>query len=83
MNRDLLIAVHATGKSTWKERSWTTKNIMVRNLRTWFGMSTTDLFRMVVQKVKIACMIPNIRNRQELSEEEDDPSTVSGLVSMP
>ena len=34
----------------------------LRNLRTWFDMNTTDLFRTAVQKLKIACMISNIRN---------------------
>ena len=29
----------------------------LRNLRNWFDMNTTDLFRTAVQKVKIACMI--------------------------
>ena len=45
----------------------------LRNLRTWFGMNTIDLFRPAVQKVKIACMISNVRNGYELSEEEESP----------
>ena len=32
----------------------------LRNLKTWFGMNTTDLFRAAVQNVKIVCMISKI-----------------------
>lgn len=34
----------------------------LQNLRTWFNMTTTELFRSAVNKVRIAMMIANIRN---------------------
>lgn len=34
----------------------------LKNLRTWFSMTTTDLFRTAINKVRIAMMIANIRN---------------------
>lgn len=34
----------------------------LKNLRSWFSMTTTDLFRTAVNKVRIAILIANIRN---------------------
>ena len=42
--------------------------------------NTTDLFRTVVQKIKIACMISDIQNGQELSEQEDTASTDTACI---
>lgn len=36
----------------------------LRNLREWFGMSTTELFQSAVSKVKIAIMISNLQRRR-------------------
>ena len=47
----------------------------------WFCLNTTDLFRAAVQKVKIACMISNIRNGWELSEEEEEEGPLSKFPS--
>lgn len=35
----------------------------LRNLREWFGVSSTDLFRSAISKVRIATMISNLRRR--------------------
>jgi len=33
------------------------------NLRKWFGVTSTDLFRCAANKIRIAMMIANVRNR--------------------
>lgn len=42
----------------------------LRNLRTWYGKTTTKLFRAAVDKVVIVRMIANTRSELALEEEE-------------
>uniref|UniRef100_A0A6P7FCB0 Uncharacterized protein LOC114328569 n=1 Tax=Diabrotica virgifera virgifera TaxID=50390 RepID=A0A6P7FCB0_DIAVI len=44
----------------------------LKNLRTWFNTTTTNIFRAAVCKVQIAMMVANIRNGQALEEEEEE-----------
>ena len=42
----------------------------LRNLRQWYGRSTTSLFRAAVNKVEIALMIANLRRGDKEEEEK-------------
>jgi hypothetical protein len=47
------------------------KKKWLKNLCTWFSMTTTELFRTAVNKVKLANMIANVWNRSAHEEEEE------------
>lgn len=57
-NRNLLLQkiLHSARGPSRRRISW------LKNFRTWFNQSTTHLFKALVNKIKIAIMIANIRS---------------------
>lgn len=56
-----LLQLIVQGKIRGKRSVGRRKISWLRNLRDWFGCSSTELFRAVVSKVRIAMMISNLR----------------------